>query len=133
MYPLKINMNIETCFNVVYSMLGAGFSESVYHRAIEVYLRTNFVEYQSEVIIPIEFYKHTIGNVRLDLIIDKKIIVEIKAIVKLNDAARIQIRNYMRLTGHQLAYLVNFPQTLEYQKPEIELIDLRLEMEESST
>ena len=124
-------MNFEECFSIVYSQLGSGFNECVYHRAIEVYLRTNNIPYESELILPIVFYNHTIGNVRIDLIVDKTVI-EIKSITKLNDAARIQLKNYLRLTGLSRGYLVNFPQNLDSLVPEIEVIDLRKELEETS-
>jgi GxxExxY protein len=93
----------------IYENLGPGYSESVYHRAFEVLLRKNGVPYETERIVPIVFEGHTIGNLRVDLIVNGTCIVELKAIAKLNESAKIQTKNYMRLTGLTNALLVNFP------------------------
>ena len=116
-------MALNKCFHEVFESLGPGFNECVYHRAIEVFLRMNGIAYETERIVPIVFCNHTIGNVRIDLIVDEAIIVEMKAIVKLNDSARIQARSYLNLTGLKQAYLVNFPQGLSSKAPEIEVIE----------
>ena len=52
----------------IYTILGPGFSERVYHNAIEVLLRENGISYETERIIPITFKGHTIGNLRADII-----------------------------------------------------------------
>ena len=98
--------------NQIYESLGPGYSESVYHRAFEVLLRREGIQYETERIVPIVFEGHTIGNLRIDLIVDGTIIVELKAIAKLNEAAKIQAKNYLKLTGLPKAVLINFPQSL---------------------
>jgi len=84
----------------------------VYHRAFEVLLRQGGAPYETERIVPIVIENHTIGNLRIDLLVDGRCIVELKAIAKLNDAAKIQTRNYLKLTGLTEALLINFPQVL---------------------
>ena len=104
----------------IYESLGPGYSEAVYHRAFEVLLRQGGTSYETERIVPIVFENHTIGNLRIDLIVDGTCIVELKAIAKLNDAAKIQTRNYLKLTGLTDALLINFPQVLGVSpRPEI--------------
>ena len=103
--------------NKIYASLGPGYSESVYHRAFEVLLRKDGIPYETERIVPIVFEGHTIGNLRIDLIVNGTCIVELKAIAKLNEAAKIQTRNYMKLTGLTKAFLINFP--LNGNQPEI--------------
>jgi len=93
----------------VYSTLGPGFSESVYHNAMEVLLRKNNINYETERIIPIVFEEHTIGNLRADLIVDNNLIVELKAVRTINCAMKTQVKNYMKLTGIQQGLLINFP------------------------
>ena len=111
---------MEEIANKIYRSLGAGYSECVYHRAFEVSLRALGIPYETERIVPIVFEGHTIGNLRIDLIVNGETIIELKAIAKLNDAAKIQILNYMKLTGLTRAFLVNFPQTLSAgHQPEI--------------
>jgi GxxExxY protein len=104
----------------IYQTLGPGYSESVYHRAFEVLLRQEGLSYETERIVPIVFEGHTIGNLRIDLIVRGSTIIELKATTtKLNDSAKIQAQNYLKLTGLSEAYLVNFPQVSGQTRPEI--------------
>ena len=102
-------MDIEAYAREIYSQLGPGYSERVYHTAMEVLLRENGIPYESERIITIPFKGHVIGNLRADIIINNEIVLEFKTIRTLNDAAELQGRNYLRLTGLKTAYLVNYP------------------------
>jgi GxxExxY protein len=93
----------------VWQSLGPGFSERVYHNAMEVGLRGLGVPYQTERIVPIMFDEHAIGNIRADLIVDSRVIVELKSVKTLKDEHRVQTRMYMRLLGLSEAVLINFP------------------------
>lgn len=98
---------------LIYDKLGPGYSERVYHNAMEVLLRARHVPYESERIIPILFEEHVVGNLRADIIINNETILEFKAIKTLNESAEIQCHNYLRLTGLKTAYLINFPPVME--------------------
>jgi GxxExxY protein len=106
-----MNDMIESIACDVYTQLGPGYSERVYHTAVEIMLREKGIPYESERIIPVPFHGHVIGHVRADIIIDKTYVLEFKTIKTLNDSAEIQARNYLRLTGLQTAYLINYPPT----------------------
>ena len=96
----------------VYKVLGPGFSEKIYHNAMEVVLRKNGVRYETERIVPIIFEEHTIGNLRADLILNNKTVLELKSVKTVNDVMVTQAQNYLKLTGLPEAYLINFPPTL---------------------
>ena len=96
----------------VYKVLGPGFSEKIYHNAMEVVLRKNGVPYETERIVPIVFEGHTIGNLRADIIINNKTVLELKSVKTVNDVMVTQAQNYLKLTGLTEAYLINFPPTL---------------------
>jgi len=100
---------IQDLCNHIYKTLGPGFSERVYHNAMEVMLRQKGINYETERIVPIVFEGHTIGNVRADIIIDGAIVLEFKAIKSLTDVMELQARNYLNLMNLNEAYLVNFP------------------------
>ena len=102
-------MNIEAFAREIYSQLGPGYSERVYHNAMEVLLREKGIRYESERVIPIPFKGHVIGNLRADIIINNETVLEFKTIRTLNDAAELQAHNYLHLTGLKMAYLVNYP------------------------
>ena len=59
--------------NDIYTSLGPGYNEVVYHRAFEVALRLNGLNYESEVVTPIIYKGYNIGHGRVDIIVDKKI------------------------------------------------------------
>lgn len=97
----------------VYEELGPGFTEAIYHNALEVLLRMNKIQYESERIIPVKFRGHVVGNVRSDLIIDRETVVELKSIKTLRSEDIQQTKMYMNLLGIQKGILVNFGPKLE--------------------
>jgi GxxExxY protein len=125
-------MDIETFAREIYSELGPGHSERVYHNAMEVLLREKGIPYESERIITIPFRGHVIGNLRADIIINNKTILEFKIIKTLNDAAELQARSYLRLTGLKEAYLVNYPPH-PGREVEVRRIQVQSEEEEPDT
>jgi GxxExxY protein len=76
---------------------------------MEVGLRKSNIPYQTERIVPIMYDEHAIGNIRADLIVDSRVIVELKSVKTLKDEHRIQTRMYMRLLDLHEAVLINFP------------------------
>ncbi len=102
-------IDVEQMVRDVYLELGPGYSERVYHNAMEVILREKKVPYESERHILVNFRGHVVGQLRADIIIDGYEILEFKTIKTLGDGVELQARNYLRLTGLRTAYLVNFP------------------------
>jgi len=92
----------------IWTSLGPGYSESVYHRAFEVSLRNSGIFYETERIIPVFYSDQNVGHVRADLIVDRKCVVELKAVSKLNESYKIQTKNYMKLLGLDKGLLINF-------------------------
>jgi len=125
-------LNIENLMKEVYAELGPGHSERIYHNAVEVVLRSKKIQYETERIIPVIFRGHVIGNVRADIIIDGKCILEFKTIRTLGDGAELQAHNYLRLTGLNLAYLINFPPHSD-REVEVRKIELGPSKEELET
>jgi GxxExxY protein len=116
----------------VYKTLGPGFSEKIYHNAMEVVLRKNGVPYETERIVPIVFEGHTIGNLRADLILNNKTVLELKSVKTVNDVMVTQAQNYLKLTGLPEAYLINFPPTLNTEL-EIRYVTLDVPSDSSCT
>ena len=125
-------MDIEAFAREIYSDLGPGYSERVYHNAMEVMLREKGIPYESERIITIPFRGHVIGNLRADIIINNETILEFKTIKTLNDAAELQAHSYLRLTGLKEAYLVNYPPHPD-REVEVRRILVQSEEEEPDT
>ena len=113
--------------NEVFEALGVGYSERVYHNAMEVLLRKNGISYETERIVPIVFDNHTIGNLRADLIVNNEIILELKAVKSINSLMKKQAENYLKLTGLKNAFVINFPQS--DNAIECEVIEVTLQEE----
>lgn len=101
--------DVEQMVRDVYAELGPGYSERVYHNAMEVLLREMKVPYETERHILVHFRGHVVGQLRADIIVDGHEILEFKAVKTINEGAELQARNYLHLTGLRTAYVVNFP------------------------
>jgi GxxExxY protein len=93
----------------VFTTLGAGFSEKVYHNAMEVLLKKNKIPFKSEHTIPVIFEDVEVGHVRADLVIDNDIVVELKSVKMIRDDYAVQCTMYMKLLGIKNGVVVNFP------------------------
>ena len=96
----------------VLATLGAGHTESVYHNAMKVGLQDDGFPYESERDLPISFRGRYVGTVRADLIVNKQIVVELKAIAGsdqgVSDAME-QCACYMRETKFTTGVVIVFP------------------------
>ena len=102
-------IDVESLAKRIYTQLGSGYSERVYHNCMEVLLRKEGFQYESERIIPIYFEGHVVGNLRGDIILNNEIVLEFKAVKTLNEVMESQVRNYLNLTQLKIGYLINFP------------------------
>ena len=93
----------------IWSKLGPGYSESVYHCAFEVGLRKLGIYYETERIIPVFYDEQNVGHVRADLIVNRSIVLELKSVGRLSEVYRIQTRNYLKLLDLEFGFLINFP------------------------
>jgi GxxExxY protein len=97
----------------IHESLGPGYSESIYHNALEIELRHMNIQYETERIIPVTYNDHVIGNLRADIIVDRSFIIELKAVRSLSDEHVEQVRRYLQLTGIRRGLAVNFGRKLE--------------------
>lgn len=93
----------------VYRGLGPGLLESVYQKVLLYELKKRRLDAVPEVDIPIRYDGHDFGsNLRADIVIDNKVILELKSVQELKDVYFKQTLTYLRLTGMKLGLLVNF-------------------------
>ena len=92
----------------VHRHLGPGQLECTYQHALERELAFRGIEHRAQVPIA-AFYKGAqVGNFVVDLIVEDKIVVELKVVAKLLPVHRQQLTSYLRTTGHRLGLLINF-------------------------
>jgi GxxExxY protein len=92
----------------VHRVLGPGFLESVYEHALCVELGLRNLPYQRQVLIPVDYKGHRVGESCLDLLVADRIVVELKAVEALVPIHWIQVRSYLKATGCLLGLLINF-------------------------
>ncbi|MBI3942208.1 MAG: GxxExxY protein [Chloroflexi bacterium] len=98
---------LETCFEVS-NELGNGFLESVYHRATLIALHQKGLDAQSQVSLAVYFRSEVVGEFVADILVEDKIILELKAIFALASEHQAQVINYLKATGIEVGLLVNF-------------------------
>jgi GxxExxY protein len=98
---------IEAAINV-HRELGPGFIESIYHRAMEVSLRKAELFYETEKEIRIYFADVDVGCHRLDLVVEREIVVELKAVKAFEDIFFVKLKSYLKATGLHVGLLMNF-------------------------
>ena len=96
------------CCIAVHRELGPGLLEKVYPRAIALELESRKILYSTEKAIPIRYRERLICHQRIDLLIDNRIVLEVKSVERLSPLHVAQVINYLRLTGVRVGLLVNF-------------------------
>jgi len=106
------NIIVDACYRI-HSTLGPGLFESVYERILEIELEKSGLLVERQKIIPVVWGDEVIDQgFRTDLIVDNKVIVEIKSIEKLAPVYHKQLLTYLKLTDIKLGLLINFNEKL---------------------
>jgi GxxExxY protein len=92
----------------VHRALGPGFLEKTYAQALRVALERRGVPYHAEREVPLTFGGTDIGSYRLDLVVDETIVVELKAVPRLEPLHFAQLRAYLKASGLKVGLLLNF-------------------------
>ncbi|PYV85394.1 MAG: GxxExxY protein [Acidobacteria bacterium] len=98
---------LEACFEVA-NELGHGFVESVYVKALIIALRQKGLSVQSEVALQVMFRGQVVGDFYADLMVEQRVLVELKAAKVLLPEHQAQVINYLKATGIEVGLLVNF-------------------------
>ena len=100
----------------VYNTLGHGFLEKVYENALVVEMGKRGVRVQTQTPIEIRYAGQVVGEYVADLIVEGKVIVEVKAMKALDGVAEAQVLNYLRATGLKVGLLINFGPEVEIKR-----------------
>jgi GxxExxY protein len=98
---------------MIHRELGPGLLESVYEAVLAYELQERGLQVERQVIVPILYKElHFNEGFRADIIVNKKVVLELKSVTKVTTAHKKQIQTYLRLTGCKLGYLLNFGEAL---------------------
>ena len=101
----------------VHRALGPGFLENIYEKALKVDFIEQGLHFECQKEIRIEYLGVVVGIHRLDLVVENKIIIELKAVKELADIHFAQLRSYLKATGLKVGLLLNFAKpTLEIKR-----------------
>ncbi len=107
-------------------VLGPGFLEKVYENALLIELRSKGLQAQNQAPIKVSYKEHIVGEYIADILVEEKVIVEIKTVDKLERIHEAQLLNYLKATGVTVGLLINF------RHPKAEVKRLVLELSEDS-
>ena len=93
----------------VYNTLGPGFLEAVYQEALEIEFQREGIPYEREKELKIQYDGVELKQTyKADFVCFGKIIVELKAVIAIDDTHQSQVYNYLHATGYKLGLLLNF-------------------------
>lgn len=111
-YPeSELTGKIIGCAMEVHRHLGNGFQEVVYQRALAIEMRLQGLSFEREFEMPLFYKGEDVGTRRVDFFVEGKIMVEIKAIVQLEDVHLAQAINYLEAYKMDIGLLINFGNT----------------------
>lgn len=107
---------IKACM-IVHNTLGNGFQEVIYQRALAIEFFEMQILFQRELCMPIYYREKQIGERRVDFLVEEKISVEIKALIKLENVHLDQAMNYLEAYNLEVGMLINFgANSLEWKR-----------------
>jgi GxxExxY protein len=98
---------IRCAFNV-HNALGYGFLENVYENSLVIELQEAGLAVKAQHPIPVYYKSQLVGNYKADVLVEDKIILELKAEKEFHSVHEAQLLNYLKATGIKIGYLINF-------------------------
>jgi GxxExxY protein len=112
----ELSQMVIGVFFDVYNELGHGFLESVYQKAFEHALRAKGLRVNRKIEVPVWFRGEMVGDFEADLLVDCKLLLELKAVRCLDSAHEAQLLNYLRATDVEVGLLFNFGVKPEFKR-----------------
>ena len=92
----------------VHKVLGPGFVESIYENALCIEMKARGIAFTKQEVVPIEYKGVEVGEHRLDLLVEDRVVVELKAVSRLDGRHFAQTRSYVQALGLDVGLLLNF-------------------------
>ena len=103
-------------YYTVYNRLGYGFLEQVYERSLLLELRKAGLDCQNQLPVPVFYDSGNVGHYFADIIVEDKVIVELKAAEQISEGHEKQLINYLGSTNIEVGLLMNFGKTPQFKR-----------------
>ncbi len=104
----KLSYRVMQAVFEVHNTLGRGFVEGVYEEALAHELELQGIAFERQKRVTVQYKGCVVGTHRLDLVVEGKIVLELKAVSALTDVFKQQTLSYLKATGLKLGILINF-------------------------
>lgn len=104
----QITEKIIGCGIIVHKNLGPGLLESIYESALGIEFEEAGLVFERQKVIPVTYKNKSIGEFRADLIVENRIVVELKSVERMDPVFHAQVLSYMKLGNYKIGLLINF-------------------------
>ena len=104
----ELTYKINGAIFEVNRVLGSGFLEKVYEKALMVELKLKGLSAKSQVPVTVDYKGEMVGEYFADIVVEGQVIMELKAVATLQNIHEAQLLNYLKATGYKVGLLVNF-------------------------
>ncbi len=108
MYEANLTYTIRGCVFEVSKQLGSGFLEKVYENALAIELKQSGLYIEVQKPIDVYYKEKLVGNYIADIIVEGRILLELKATNEIHPKHKVQILNYLKATGIKVGLLINY-------------------------
>lgn len=112
----ELSNELINSFFEVYNRLGYGFLEKVYENALKIELESRGLKVVQQPRIKVYFKSFVVGDYVGDLLLEDKIMLELKCAVLMSKENELQLYNYLRATHCKVGYLLNFGKTPQFKR-----------------
>lgn len=112
----ELTREIINAAYTVHNELGYGFLEKVYHKSLFIELSKRGYRVEIEKPIEVRYDNHVVGEFFTDLLVEDKVIVEVKAANKYTNVFEAQLLNYLKATGLEVGLIINFGPSVEVKR-----------------
>lgn len=112
----ELTKKVIGCAFKVHNSLGSGFLEKVYENALRIELSRAGLRVEQQIPIQVYYQGEVIGDFVSDLLVEKRLVVELKAIEKLTKLHEAQLVNYLTATGLDIGLLINFGKSVQIKR-----------------
>ena len=112
----ELTAKIIECTYKVHNTFGVGFLEAVYQNALLIELIKTGLRAEKEKKIQIYYDTQLVGDYMADIVVENKVILELKSVKDLHPAHQAQLINYLKATGLEIGLLINFSESVEVKR-----------------